>query len=39
MKNEFKVKEVFNPKAKDIEEKLKEVFISFLTEKLVNVKD
>lgn len=38
MRNEFKIIEIFNPNAQNIEEKLKEVFISFLTEKLVNAK-
>lgn len=31
MKNEYKVKEVFDEKSKTLEEKLQEVFISFLT--------
>lgn len=34
MKNEYKVKEVFDDKAKTIEEKLKEVFLSFLIEQV-----
>lgn len=34
MKNEYKVKEVFDDKATTIEEKLKEVFFSFLIEQI-----
>lgn len=34
MKNEYKVKEVFDEKSKPLEEKLKEIFISFLIEKI-----
>lgn len=36
--NKFKLKEVFNPNATNIEEKMKEVFIIYLSEKLVNEK-
>ena len=34
MKNEYKIKEVFDEKSKSIEEKLQEIFISFLIEKI-----
>ena len=34
MKNEYKVKEVFDEKSKTLDEKLQEVFISFLIEKI-----
>ena len=34
MKNEYKLKEIFDEKSKTLEEKLKEVFISFLIEKI-----
>lgn len=37
--NEFKIIEVFNPKAKNIEEKMKEVFITYLTEKITNTEN
>lgn len=37
--NEFKITEVFNPKAKNIEEKMKEVFITYLTEKIANTEN
>lgn len=36
--NEFKVKEVFNPNAKNIEEKMKEVFVIYLNEKLIDIR-
>ena len=36
MKKEFKIIEKFNPTAKTAEEKLQEIFISYLTEKLIN---
>ena len=34
MKQEYKMKEVFNENAKTIQEKLQEVFISYLIEKI-----
>ena len=34
MKNECKILEVFDKKSKTLEEKLKDVFISFLIEKI-----
>ena len=34
MKKEYKMKEVFNENAKTIQEKLQEVFISYLIEKI-----
>lgn len=34
MKKEYKIKEVFNENAKPIQEKLQEVFISYLIEKI-----
>ena len=34
MKNEYTIKEVFDEKSKPLEEKLQEVFVSFLIEKL-----
>ena len=34
MKQEYTIKEVFDEKSKNVEEKLKEVFISFLIEKI-----
>lgn len=34
MKQEYTIKEVFDEKAKTLEEKLKDVFISFLIEKI-----
>ena len=34
MKKEYKLKEVFNENAKIIQEKLQEVFISYLIEKI-----
>lgn len=34
MKKEYKIKEVFNENAKTIQEKLQEVFISYLIEKI-----
>lgn len=34
MKQEYKIKEVFNKNAKTIQEKLQEVFISYLIEKI-----
>ena len=34
MKQEYRVKEVFNENAKTIQEKLQEVFISYLIEKI-----
>ena len=37
MQKEFKITEIYNPKEKNIEEKLTEVFILFLTEKLINL--
>lgn len=36
MKKEYKLKEVFDEKSKTLEEKLKEVFINFLIEKINN---
>ena len=36
MKNEYKIKEVFDEKSKTIEEKLQEIFISLLIEKKSN---
>lgn len=37
--NKFKIIEVFNPKAKNINEKMKEVFITYLTEKITNTEN
>ena len=34
MKQEYKIKEVFNENAKTIQEKLQEVFISYLIDKI-----
>ena len=34
MKQEYKIKEVFNENTKTIQEKLQEVFISYLIEKI-----
>ncbi len=34
MKQEYKIKEVFDEKSKQLEEKLKDIFISFLIEKI-----
>lgn len=34
MKQEYRIKEVFNENAKTIQEKLQEVFISYLIEKI-----
>lgn len=34
MKQEYKIKEVFNENAKTIQEKLQEIFISYLIEKI-----
>lgn len=34
MKKKYKIKEVFNENAKTIQEKLQEVFISYLIEKI-----
>ena len=34
MKQEYKIKEVFNENAKTIQEQLQEVFISYLIEKI-----
>lgn len=34
MKQEYKIKEVFDEKSKSLEEKLKDIFISFLIEKI-----
>lgn len=34
MQNEYEIKEVFDEKSKTIEEKLQEIFISFLIEKI-----
>lgn len=34
MKQEYKIKEVFNENAKTIQEKLQDVFISYLIEKI-----
>lgn len=34
MKQEYKIKEIFNENAKTIQEKLQEVFISYLIEKI-----
>ena len=39
MKKEYTIKEIFDPSAKSAEEKLNEVFIIYLTEKLVNSAD
>ena len=36
MKKEYKITEIFNSNEKNIEEKLNEAFIIFLTEKLIN---
>ena len=38
MRKEIKIIEVYNPKEKDIEEKLNEAFIIYLAEKLINTK-
>ena len=38
IKTEYKIIEKFNPNLNNIEEKLNEVFIIFLTEKLTNIK-
>lgn len=34
MKQKYKIKEVFDEKSKSLEEKLKDIFISFLIEKI-----
>lgn len=34
MKQEYKIKEVFDEKSKRLDEKLKDIFISFLIEKI-----
>ena len=34
MKQEYKIKEVFDEKSKPLDEKLKDIFISFLIEKI-----
>lgn len=34
MRKEYKIKEVFDKKSKPLEEKLKDIFISFLIEKI-----
>lgn len=34
MKQEYKIKEVFNENAKTIQEKLQEIFISYIIEKI-----
>lgn len=34
MKQEYKIKEVFDEKSKTLDEKLKDIFISFLIEKI-----
>lgn len=34
MKQEYKIKEIFDEKSKTLEEKLKDIFISFLIEKI-----
>ena len=34
MKQEYKIKEIFNENAKTIQEKLQEIFISYLIEKI-----
>ena len=39
IQKEYKIEEIYNTKEKDIEEKLNEVFIIFLTEKLINTRD
>ena len=39
MQKEYKVKEIYDSDNKNIEEKLKEVFIIFLTEKLINTEN
>ena len=36
MRKEYTITEIYNPNEKDIEEKLREIFIIFLTEKLIN---
>ena len=36
MRQEYKIKEIYNPKEKNIEEKLQEVLITFLAEKTAN---
>ena len=38
MKQDYKITEIFDEKSNDITEKLNEVFMSFLIEKLNNVK-
>ncbi|GHU38093.1 hypothetical protein FACS1894105_11420 [Clostridia bacterium] len=38
MRKEYTIVEIFNPNTKSIEDKLKEAFIIFLTEKLINSK-
>jgi len=39
MKKEYKIKEVYNPNLKSIEEKPNEVFIIYLTEKLTDTQN
>ena len=36
MRKEYKITEIFNPNGKNAEEKIEEVFIIYLTEKLTN---
>ena len=38
IKTEYKIIEIFNPNLESIDEKLNEVFITFLIEKLTNIK-
>ena len=37
IQREFKIVEIYNPNEKSLEEKLQDVFIIFLTEKLINI--
>jgi len=39
MQIEFKIVEIYNPNDKQIEEKLNEAFILFLTEKLIKMQN
>ena len=36
IQRKIKITEIYNAKEKDIEEKLKEIFVIYLTEKLIN---
>ena len=38
MKQEYKIKEVFDEKSKTLEEKLKDIFINYLKEKITQQK-